>query len=78
MDERLNSFSINNYEVEGAIRYYFDDATSRIKIYEAVGNMLGDYVGVVFNLRSVLVDPYYQDNFENLLKELGVVPSHVE
>ena len=43
-----------------------------------MGNRLGDYVGVVFHLHSVLVDPYYQDSFENLLKELGVVPSHIE
>ena len=80
MNERLNGFSVNNYEVEGAIRYYFNDHNARNIIYNAMNNgvTIGWYVGVAFFLHSVLVDPYYQNEFEKLLKELDVVPSHVE
>ena len=75
----FNSFSINCYVVENAVRYYFDEA-SLIKLFIKMhtGFCKGFFVGIVFSLGSVLVDPYYKDCFDELIEEVGVTPFHVE
>jgi hypothetical protein len=75
----FNSFSINCYVVENAFRYYFDEE-SILKVFIRMHSCLykGWYVGIVFTLGSVLVDPYYKDCFDELIREVGVIPSHVE
>ncbi len=78
-----NSFSINNYEVDRAIRYGFqpyDDSLVRVFSYLSRQGTYRtfDRVGCIFHMNYVLVDLRYQDYFERVLKELDITPLYVE